>query len=158
MLSRIDSGRPAMIAECPDCAQAKGVVEVSVGHGHEPRCAQWCVLSIAARASCAVFPHTLQCFQGIEYCIVATTSLMCNQCCRTCIEFHTTGTARGTAPERQSPCAPATVRSTRRPRRQSGRSPSSANRPGCSRFLAEKSLIRSSSMLGCPSSAVKAAI
>ena len=49
MLSRIDSGRPAMIAECPDCAQAKGVVEESVGHGNEPRCAQWCVLSIAAR-------------------------------------------------------------------------------------------------------------
>ena len=28
---------------------------------------------------------------------------MCNQCCRTCIEFHTTGTARGTAPKRQYP-------------------------------------------------------
>ena len=35
--------------------------------------------------------------------IVATTSVVCNQCCRTCIEFHTTGTARGTAPKRQYP-------------------------------------------------------
>ena len=33
----------------------------------------------------------------------ATTRVMCNQCCRTCIEFHTTGTARGTAPKRQYP-------------------------------------------------------